>query len=97
MDVRIIVEITTEAGKKRTQHLVHVNLHGQRYGDLGLNLEHSKATLAQLKRYNFQHQIEEISDASRCCPCCGRTMPIHDFRTRVIDAVFGRFPLRVPR
>ena len=97
MDVQISVETTTEAGQKRKQQIIRFNLPGQRHGDLGLKLEHSKVLLAQLQKSIVQHQIEEISDASRCCPCCGRTMPIHDYRTRVLDTLFGRFPLRVPR
>lgn len=96
MDVRIIVETTTETGEKRKQQIIRFNLPGQCHGDLGLKLEHSKTLLAQLQKSIVQHQIEEISDASRNCPCCGRVMPIHDYRTRVLDTLFGRFPLRVP-
>ncbi|MEP3329758.1 ISKra4 family transposase [Sedimentitalea sp.] len=77
--------------------MISFNLPGRYHGDLGLKLEHSKTLLAQLQLAIIQHQIEEISDASLSCPCCGRTMPIHDYRTRVIDTLFGRFPLRVPR
>lgn len=97
MDVRINVETTTEAGEKRKQQIIRFKLPGQCHGDLGLKLEHSKTLLKQLQLAIIQHQIEEISDVSRSCPCCGRTMPIHDYRTRVIDTLFGRFPLRVPR
>ncbi|MEO9781725.1 MAG: ISKra4 family transposase, partial [Sedimentitalea sp.] len=97
MDVGINVETTTEAGKKRKQQIISFNLPGRYHGDLGLKLEHSKTLLAQLHLAIIQHQIEEISDASLSCPCCGRTMPIHDYRTRVIDTLFGRFPVRVPR
>ena len=97
MDARINVKTTTEAGGKRKQQIIRFNLPSQYHGDLGLKLEHSKALLAQLQLAIIQQQIEEISNASRSCPCCGRAMPIHDYRTRMIDTHFGRFPLRVPR
>lgn len=97
MEVRIIVETTAEAGEKRTQELHRLSLPGQSLGDLGFKLEHSKALLTQLQRAIVHHQIEEIADASRVWPCCGRARPVHDYRTRVFDMLFGRFPLRVPR
>lgn len=97
MDVRIIVETTAETGEKRTQELQRLSLPGQCHGDLGLKLEHGKVLLAQLQQAIVYHQIAEISDASRICPCCGRARPVHDYRTRVLDTLFGRFSLKVPR
>ena len=82
-----------ETGEKRTQELHRLSLPGQCHGDLGLKLEHGKVLLAQLQQAILHHQIEEISDASRNCPCCGRARPIHDYRTRVLDTLFGRFSL----
>ena len=49
MDVRIIVETTTETGEKRKQQIIRFNLPGQCHGDLGLKLEHSKTLLALQK------------------------------------------------
>lgn len=97
MEVRLNVETTTEAGGKRKQQILRFNFPSQYHGDLGLKLEHSNALLEQLQLAIIKHQIEEISDASRSCPCCGRAIPIHDYQTRMIDTRFGRFPLRVPR
>ncbi len=97
MDVRIIVETTAEAGDKRRQELSLISLPGQCHGDLGLELAHGKSLLAELQRAIVNHQIQVIANASRNCPLCGRVRPIHDYRTRVLDTLFGRFPLKVPR
>ncbi|WP_299971803.1 ISKra4 family transposase, partial [uncultured Roseobacter sp.] len=97
MDVRIIVETTSETGGKRTEELRRLNLADQCRSELGLKLEQGKAILAQLQGSILRHQMEEISAASRICPCCGRSRPVHDYRTRVLDTLFGRFQLKVLR
>ncbi len=97
MDVRIIVETTAETGEKQRQELHPICLPGQGRGALGLKLEHSKALLTELQRAILDHQIQEIADASRNCPLCHRVRPIHDYRTRVLDTLFGRFHLKAPR
>ncbi|WP_419906533.1 ISKra4 family transposase [Hoeflea sp.] len=97
MDVRIIVETTSETGEKRTEELCSLSLTDQCHSELGLNLEQGKAILSQLQGSILRHQIEEISAASRTCPCCGRSRFVHDYRTRVLDTLFGRFRLKVPR
>lgn len=79
MDVRVIVETIAATGEKRTQELHRLSLSGQFRGDLGLKLEHGKALLAKRQRAILDHQIKEISDASRNCPCCGRVQPVHDY------------------
>ena len=97
MDVRIIVETTAETGEKRTEELRRLSLSDQCHSELGLKLEQGKALLAQLQGSILRHQIEEISAASRTCPCCGHARPVHDYRTRVLDTLFGRSSLMVPR
>lgn len=97
MDVRIIVETTAETGEKWTEELRRFSLNDQCHSHLGLQLEQGKAILAQLQGSILRHQIEEISAASRLCPCCGRARPVHDYRTRVLDTLFGRFRLRILR
>lgn len=97
MDVRIIVETTAETGKKWTEELRRLSLTDQYHSELGLTLEQGKALLAQLQGSILRHQIEEISAASPTCPCCGRSRPVHDYRPRVLDTLFGRFRLRIPR
>lgn len=97
MDVRIIVETTAETGENRTEELCSFSLTEQCQGELGLKLEQGKAILAQLQGSILLHQIDEISAASRTCPSCGRARPVHDYRPRVLDTLFGRFRLRILR
>lgn len=49
MDVRIIVETTSETGERRTQELCHLRLTAQCHSELGFKLEQGKAILAQLQ------------------------------------------------
>ncbi|MGI3171607.1 ISKra4 family transposase [Pseudooceanicola sp. C21-150M6] len=97
MDVRIVAETTAETGEKRREELLCLSLTDQCHSQLGLKLEQGKAVLAQLQGSILQHQIEEISAANRTCLCYGRSRPVHDYRTRVLDTLFGRFRLRIPR
>ncbi len=91
------METTAETGEKRTKELRCLSLSDQCHSELGLKLEQGKALLAQLQGSILRHQIEEISAASRLRPCCGRTRPVHDYRTRVLDTLLGRFRLRILR
>ena len=84
MDVRITVETSSETGEKRTEELLHLSLADQCHSHLELRLEQAKAPLVQLQGSILRHQMEEISAASRTCPCCGCTRPVHDYRTRVV-------------
>lgn len=97
MDVRITVETTSERGERRTEELRRFSLNDQCHSELGLKLEQGKAILAQLQGSILRSQIEEISAASRLCPRCGLSRPVHDYRTRVLDTLFGRFRLRILR
>lgn len=70
---------------------------------IGLILEGAKTILAQLQKAIVQDQVEEMSQAFRPCPACrpcpgcGRVRPIHDYRSRTLDTMFGRFTARAPR
>lgn len=97
MDVRIIVETTSETGETRTEELRPLRLKDHCHGQLGLQLEQGKAILAQLQGSVLRHQIEEASAASQTCPSCGRSRPVHDYRPRVLDTLFGRFRVRFLR
>lgn len=97
MDVRIIGETTAETGEKRMEELLCLGLIGQCHGELGLRLEQGKVILAKLQGSILRHQIVEISAASRTCPCCGRSRPVHDYRPGVLDTLFGHFRLRILR
>ena len=97
MDVRIIVETTAEMGSKRTHELRRLSLSGQRDGDPGLKLEDAKDILLQLPEAVLNAQIEDISEANRRRPDCNRTRRVHDYRTRMLDTLFVRFRVRVPR
>lgn len=97
MDVRIVLETTSERGETRTEDLHQISLTDQCQLGLGLSLEQGKALLAQLQGSILRHQIEEVSAESRTRPCCGRSRHVHDYRTRVFDTLFDRFPLRIVR
>ena len=96
MDVRIIVETTSETGGKRTEELRSLNLADQCRSELGLKLAQGKAILAQLQGPILRHQMEEISAASRTCRCRGRSRPVHDYRTRVLDTLFRPVSIEGP-
>lgn len=95
MDVRIIVETTADTGNKDTHELRGLSLSSQGCGDLGLKLEDAKDILGQLQKAVLSAQIEDISQAHRRCPDCGRTRRVHDYRTKVLDTLFGRFRVRI--
>ena len=97
MDVRIIVETIADTGNKRIRQLGRLCLSGQGQGDLGLKLEDAKDLLGQLQIAVVNAQVEDISQAHRPCLNCGRTRRLHDYRTKVLDTLFGRFRVRVPR
>ncbi len=99
MDVRIIVETTFENGttkKHRLGRLSRPFRHTQPEG-FGLLLEDAKMILGQLQNAILLDQIEEISEASRICPDCDGVRAIHDYRSRVLDTLFGRFQVKAPR
>lgn len=60
-------------------------------------LEDAKMILGQLQKAILLDQLEEISEASRICPDCDGVRAIHDYRSRVLDTLFGRFEVKVPR
>lgn len=92
MDVRIIIEKTAENGKERIHELCGLSLSSQESGsgDLGLKLEDAKALRGELQRAILYDRIEEISDANRSCPSCGRagSLCLAPFDW----ATFGRVP-----
>ena len=99
MEVRIIVETTFENGTTRTHELGGLTrspreAHSE---SLGFLLEDTRTMLGELQRAFLLDQIEEISAASRICPDCDRARALHDYRPRVLDTLFGRFRIRVPR
>ncbi len=97
MDVRIIVETTAEMGSKRTHELCRLCLSGQGHGDLVLKLEDTKDLLGRRQREVLNVRIEDVSHANRRCPNCNRTRRVHDYRTRVLDTLFGRFRVKTLR
>jgi hypothetical protein len=99
MDVRIIVETTFENGTTKRHYLGRLSRPFRRTQPegFGLLLEDAKAILGQLQKAILLDQIEEISQASRICPDCDGVRAIHDCRSRVLDTLFGRFEVKVPR
>ncbi|MFQ6550538.1 ISKra4 family transposase [Aestuariibius sp. 2305UL40-4] len=97
MDVRIIVETTADTGNKRTHELRRFSLSSRGHGDMGLKLEDAKDILGQLQKAVLNAQVENISQAHRRCTDCGCTRRLHDYRTKVLDTLLGRFRVRVPR
>ena len=99
MEVRIIVETTFENGTTKRRRLGCVSRPFRRTQPegFGLLLEDAKTILGQLQNAILLDQIEEISEASRICPGCDQVRAIHDYRSRVLDTLFGRFQVKAPR
>ena len=99
MDVRIIVETTFENGTTKRHPLGRLSRPFRRTQPqrFGLFLEDAKTILAQLQNAILLDQIEEVSEASRICPDCDEVRAIHDYRSRMLDTVFGRFQVKAPR
>ena len=99
MDVRIIVETTFENGTTKTRRLGRLSrpFRSTQPEGFGLLLEDAKSMLWQLQQAILLDQIEEVSEASRVCPDCNKVRTIHDYRSRVLDTLFGRFRAKVPR
>jgi hypothetical protein len=99
MDVRITVETTFENGTTKTRRLGRLSPPFRRTQPegFGLLLEDAKTILGQLQNAILLDQIEEISEASMICPDCDGVRVIHDYRSRVLDTLFGRFQVKAPR
>ena len=99
MDVRITIETTFDNGEKRTHQLVSIS---RPYrvtcpDGIGLRLEEGKRIVEQIQRAILYDQVEEITRESRVCPDCASVRAIHDYRTRVLDTLFGRVRVKAAR
>jgi len=99
MDVRITVETTFDNGEKRTHQLDGIS---RPYRvtcpeGFGLRLEDGKRVVEQIQRAILCDQVEEITRESRVCPTCASVRAIHDYRTRVLDTLFGRLRVKAAR
>ncbi len=86
-----------ETGNRRTLEVQRLSLTDQGHGDLGLRLEDAKDLLGRLWKAVLNAQVEDFSQANRRCQDCKQARRVHDYRTRVLDTLFGRFEVRVPR
>ena len=64
---------------------------------VGLRLEEGKELLAHLQRFVTDRQPAQNTTFRRQCLTCGCKRCLKDYRTRKIDTVFGRAPLRIAR
>lgn len=96
MDVRITIETTFDNGEKRTHKLEGISRPYRVTCPEGfeLRLEDGKRIVEQIQRAIFCDQVEEISRESHVCPTCASVRTIHDYRTRVLDTLFGRVGLK---
>ena len=99
MDVRITVETTFDNGEKRIHQLDSMS---RPYRVIcpegfGLRLEDRKKIVGQIQRAILCDQIEEITREGRVCPTCSQFRAIHDYRTRVLDTLFGRVRVKAAR
>lgn len=99
MDVRITVETTFDNGEKRIHQLDSIS---RPYRvtcpeGFGLRLEDGKRIVGQIQKAILSDQIEEITRESRVCPTCSQVRAIHDYRTRVLDTLFGRVRVKAAR
>lgn len=99
MEVRIIVETTFEIGTIKRHRLGRLSrpFRPTQPEGFGLLLEDAKSILGRLQNAILRDQIEEISEAGRICPDCDGVRAIHDYRSRVLDTLFGRFEVKAPR
>jgi hypothetical protein len=99
MDLRIIVETTFENGTTKRHRLGRLSRPFRRRQPEGVGLlpEDARAILGQVQNAILRDQIEEISEAGRICPDCDGVRAIHDYRSRVLDTLFGRFEVKAPR
>jgi len=56
----------------------------------GLRLEDGKKIDGQIQKAILNDQIEEVTRESRVCPTCASVRAIHDYRSRVLNTLFGR-------
>jgi len=99
MDVRITVETTFDNGEKRTHQFDSIS-RPYRVAcpeGFGLRLEDGKRVVEQIQRAILCDQVEEITRESRVCPTCASVRAIHDYRTRVLDTLFGRLRVKAAR
>lgn len=99
MDMQITVETTFENGDKRT-HCLGLLSQPSLASDpeaFGLRLEDAKSILGQIEKVVLTDQVAEFCEARRICQSCQRVCAIHDYRTRHLDTLFGRFKLKAPR
>lgn len=92
MDVRITVETTFDNGEKRVHQLDGI-LRPYRVTcpkGFGLPLEDGKRVGELIQRAILCDQVEEVSRESRVCPTWASVRAIHDYRTRLLDTLFGR-------
>ncbi len=99
MELRITIETVFDDGRTAEHNLgtwrrgaEHMHPEG-----IGLLLEDGHAMLAQIQKVAIEAQMEEISARCRPCPCCGKVRPIHDYRTRTLETLFGRMLVKAPR
>ena len=99
MDVRITIETTFDNGETRTHQLEGIS---RPYrvtcpDGIGLRLEDGKRIVEQIQRVILYDQVDEIIRESRVCPDCASVRAIHDYRTRVLDTLFGRVRVKAAR
>lgn len=99
MDVRISLETTFYNGEKRPHQLEGISRpYRVRCPEgFGLRLEDGKRVFEQIQRAILCDQVEEITRESRVCPTCASVRAIHDYRTRVLDTLFGRCQVKAAR
>jgi hypothetical protein len=99
MDVRITIETTFDNVEKRTHQLDSISLPYRVAcpDGFGLRLEDGKRIVEQMPRIILCDQVEEITRESRVCPDCASVRAIHDYRTRVLDTLFGRVRVKKRR
>ncbi|MFN3210009.1 MAG: ISKra4 family transposase [Roseovarius sp.] len=99
MKLRITVETVFENGRTVKHRLgtwrrSAEQLHPE---GIGLLMEDGHTMLSQIQKVAIEAQMEEISVTCRACPCCGKVRPIHDYRTRSLETLFGRLKVKAPR
>jgi hypothetical protein len=99
MDVWILVETTFDNGEKRTHRLDSISrpFRVTCPDGIGLLLEDGKNIGEQIQSAILCDQVEEITRECRVFPTCASVRAVHDYRTRVLDTLFGRVRVKAAR
>lgn len=99
MKMNIWVELVDADGEQQTQKIGCVlrDSDHARFQDFGLSLNEGKDLQNRLQQELTQFQTDQAAKMDRRCSACCGLRNIDDYRSRVVDTLFGLCRIRVPR